>query len=619
MRWFVALIGVALFARADLAAAGPDPVSTPTIHAAAARAVVALETSIRVWHQNRTCFSCHHQGLPIVLTAEARTRGIAIDETLARLNIRRGLQGLKNLDRAVQSAQQIDPALETGSMLVAARAAGVPAGLVREVYATTVAKRQLADGSWQTLDNRPPQSFSPVTATAIAVTAMRAYAPAAHAAESQERTRRALKWLLATHPRDTEERAFQILGAVEAGADRDAVRALGANLLTEQRPDGGWAQLPSRQSDAYATGEALVALRSAGVALTDPGFQRGLGYLLSTQYVDGTWRVDTRMHEQAIVSPPHFEIGFPHGEHQMISATATSWAARALFRALPERRMVPEPLVTPSEWRLEDEAPWMSVAISGSVADLERLLEGGLDPNSHTTGGTTALMMAAGDHDKVSALIRHGADVNLAAKTGFTPLIVAANDPGAVDAIRVLVDHGASVTPTSPKPLHDASPLFFAAWAGNVESVRLLLDRGANPRAKMNLAGIFALTPLEIAVLQGDAAMIRALNPTPADLNRVSDAGISSLTAAVMANRVDMVRTLIAMGAKVNDFDELSMTPLMHAALVDFGDTAVVELLLLSGAETKATSKDGLTALDFARREGHLAAARLLAQAAPGN
>jgi ankyrin repeat protein len=619
MRWFVALIGIAFSARAGLATAGPNPVSTPAIHAAASRAVVALETSIRVWHQNRTCFSCHHQGLPIVLTAEARTRGIAIDESLARRNISRGLQGLKSLDRAVQNAQQIDPAVDTGGMLVAAKAAGVPSGLVREVYATTVANRQLADGSWQTLDNRPPQSFSPVTATAIAVTAVRAYAPAAHAAESQERTRRALRWLLATHPRDTEERAFQILGAVEAGADRDAVRALCTSLLTEQRPDGGWAQLPSRQSDAYATGEALVALRSAGVALTDPGFQRGLAYLLATQHPDGTWRVETRMHEQAIVSPPHFEIGFPYGEHQMISAIATSWALRALFQALPERRMVPEPLVTPSEWRLEGEAPWMPVAISGSVADLERLLEGGLDPNSHTTGGTTVLMMAAGDHDKVSALIRHGADVNLAAKTGFTPLIVAANDPGAADAIRVLVDHGALVTPTSPKPLHDASPLFFAAWAGNVETVRLLLDRGANPRAKMNVAGIFALTPLEIAVLQGDVAMVRALNPTPADINRLSETGISSLTAAVMANRIDMVRTLIAMGAKVNDVDELSMTPLMHAALVDFGDTAVVELLLASGAQTKATSKDGLTALDFARRQGHQAAARLLAHSPPGN
>jgi ankyrin repeat protein len=260
----------------------------------------------------------------------------------------------------------------------------------------------------------------------------------------------------------------------------------------------------------------------------------------------------------------------------------------------------------------------MSVALFGSASELERMLEAGLDPNSRTTGGTTLLMMASGDKDKVAALIRRGADVNLAAKTGFTPLIVAANDPDALEAIRVLVEHGAAVTPTNPKPLHDASPLFYAAWAGNVEAVRLLLERGADPRAKMNLLGIFAVTPFEMAVIQGDVAMIRALDPTPADLNKVTDTGISNLTAAVLANRVEMVRTLVAMGAKVNDVDELSMTPLMHAALVDYGDTAVLEVLLASGAERDVTSKDGLTALEFARRHGHEAAARLLAPARSG-
>ena len=124
--------------------------------------MAVLEKSIRVWHQNRTCYSCHHQGLAIALVAEARTRGIVVDDALARTNISVGLQGLKSLDRAVQAAQQIDPAADTGSQLVAAKAAGVPRGLVREVYAATVAKRQRPDGGWETLDNRPPQAWSRV-------------------------------------------------------------------------------------------------------------------------------------------------------------------------------------------------------------------------------------------------------------------------------------------------------------------------------------------------------------------------------------------------------------------------------------------------------------------------
>jgi hypothetical protein len=42
------------------------------------------------------------------------------------------------------------------------------------------------------------------------------------------------------------------------------------------------------------------------------------------------------MHEQALVSPPHFEIGFPHGEHQMISCMGSTLAVIAVMCALPE-------------------------------------------------------------------------------------------------------------------------------------------------------------------------------------------------------------------------------------------------------------------------------------------
>jgi Ankyrin repeats (3 copies)/Squalene-hopene cyclase N-terminal domain len=280
-------------------------------------------------------------------------------------------------------------------------------------------------------------------------------------------------------PRDTEERAYQIFGAIAAGASETEVQKMRAALLTQQRPDGGWAQLSSRPSDAYATGEALVALFAAGVGPTEPPFQRGVAYLLDTQSADGSWHVPTRMHEQDLVSPPHVETGFPHGADQMISAMGTAWATRALLRALPERRMRPEPLVDVAEWQAEDEAPWMSTALFGTAADLDRLLEKGLDPNSRTAAGTTLLMMAAGDRDKVDALLRRGADVNLAAKTGFTALIVAANDPEGTPALRLLLERGALVTPSNPKPLHEGSPMFYAVSSGNVDAVRLLVQHGA--------------------------------------------------------------------------------------------------------------------------------------------
>jgi ankyrin repeat protein len=62
----------------------------------------------------------------------------------------------------------------------------------------------------------------------------------------------------------------------------------------------------------------------------------------------------------------------------------------------------------------------------------------------------------------------------------------------------------------------------------------------------------------------------------------------------------------------VNVVDELSLTPLMHAALVDYGDTEMAELLLASGASVSPRSKDNHTALDLARQHSHTAIARLL-------
>jgi ankyrin repeat protein len=47
------------------------------------------------------------------------------------------------------------------------------------------------------------------------------------------------------------------------------------------------------------------------------------------------------------------------------------------------------------------------------------------------------------------------------------------------------------------------------------------------------------------------------------------------------------------------------MTPLLYAASVDFGDCAMIDLLVRSGARTDARTKDGLTALDLARKYKH--------------
>ena len=65
------------------------------------------------------------------------------------------------------------------------------------------------------------------------------------------------------------------------------------------------------------------------LAAGDASYQRGVQFLLQTQFADGSWYVKSR----AIPFQPFFESGFPHGQDQWISIAATNWAAMALASA----------------------------------------------------------------------------------------------------------------------------------------------------------------------------------------------------------------------------------------------------------------------------------------------
>jgi hypothetical protein len=103
-------------------------------------------------------------------------------------------------------------------------------------------------------------------------------------------------------------------------------------LVQTQREDGGWAQLDTLESDAYATGSALVVLHHAGgMQTTDPVYQKGMAFLLKSQREDGSWLVRSRSRPfQA-----YYESGFPHGKDQFISIAASGWATTALALACP--------------------------------------------------------------------------------------------------------------------------------------------------------------------------------------------------------------------------------------------------------------------------------------------
>lgn len=573
---------------------------------AATRALTLFQQSQKGWYAKQTCASCHHQYQPALAYREAWEHGIPFDEAIAHADAVEAFD-FADLDRAIQYNYVIEPAMDDAYRMVAAHAAGMQPNLATAVYARLLASRQDPDGHWDSFHQRPPSSYSRFTETALALRAVQLYSHPSQKTNAAAHIALGRRWLETHQPRDTEERTYQLLGLRWAGAEEATLRKLGRALLDTQQTDGGWGSLEGRASDAYSTGETLVALAESGVlSFDDPAYRRGLEFLVNTQAADGSWHVASRLHPPAPVSPPYFNTGYPYGHDQFLSATASSWAVMALVRPLGVVQHVASPFdlrqAEPSKMQ-----PWVETVLFGSAADLKRLLDGGFDANSATNGGTTALMMAAPNAEKMKLLLDRGANVNARAKTGYSALMVAAQYRDSTAAIKLLLAHGAEVRPKPGEkpPLFNANPFFLSAYAGNAEILPTLRDAGAPMDEPMVLIGTSSTTPLMGAARFGNLAVLRTLLDLGAPADQTDGSGITALGRAVLGNQVEEAKLLIDRGADVNHVDKLGMTPLLYAGSIDFGDAAMVELLRKAGARTDMRTKDGLTALDLARKYGN--------------
>lgn len=302
-----------------------------TVRAAVTRALVPLQKSAAEYPNQRTCFSCHNQTLPLLAFTLARERGIAVDEKVVKDVVRFTAASLEGGKEAYASGKGQGGKSATASYGLWTLELG---GYKPDATTARVAEFLLGDDKgrpfWKPPSNRPPLEFTPFTTTALSIRALQTFGTEGQKDRIAGRIEAAKTWLLETKPAETEERVFRLYGLHYVGAEvKDAVR----ELLETQQKDGGWGQKEGMESDAYATGSALLALHQAGgTAVADAAWQRGLRFLLSTQKEDGTWHVKTR--SKPIQS--YFESGFPHGKDQFISISATGWAAAALALSLPK-------------------------------------------------------------------------------------------------------------------------------------------------------------------------------------------------------------------------------------------------------------------------------------------
>lgn len=307
---------------------GPKQVSAEAVTKAVEKSLALLQPANNQFLRKSGCISCHHQSIHDMAVATARARGFAVNEEQARLSVRGTLSVAAPHKETLLQAVPTIPATTAVSTyaLLGLAAAGHPADDMTDAMVTELAARQRVDGQWFSDGGRPPLDQSAITTTTLSLRALQLYPIPGRKQEFERRITRARDWLAAATPATTQEKTMRLMGLAWAKADPAKVQEAAAALAAGQRSEGGWAQLDSLSSDAYATGLAMVALNAAGMRSSDAVYQRGARFLIDTQLPDGSWHVVSR----ALGFQPYFESGYPHGHDQWISAGGAGWATMAL-------------------------------------------------------------------------------------------------------------------------------------------------------------------------------------------------------------------------------------------------------------------------------------------------
>jgi ankyrin repeat protein len=301
--------------------------------------------------------------------------------------------------------------------------------------------------------------------------------------------------------------------------------------------------------------------------------------------------------------------------------------------------------------------PLLLASVNGKAAMIEKLLQGGADPNVPLSSyGDTALMLAArsGNTDALKVLLDHGAQVNKQETWGGTTALMWAVSERHPAAVKMLLERGADVnarskfvpsttgrgfegtTPVGARPGQPEefssgllTPLLFAAREGDLESARFLVGAGAD----VNATDGDGKNALGLAIFNGNYGVASFLIDNHADVNRADAQRFTPLFWAadrrnmetapnfpwmVTTDPLPLIKKLLDAGANpnalVNNTPRARMregsprivfaTALMRAAFS--GDLELTKLLLAHGADPHIMSKDRETTLMAAAGTGFI-------------
>ena len=234
--------------------------------------------------------------------------------------------------------------------------------------------------------------------------------------------------------------------------------------------------------------------------------------------------------------------------------------------------------------------PLIYAARANDLETVKVLLAAGADINQTSGYGWSSLLVATQNrYYKLGAyLLEHGADPNLTHKGGWAPLYIATDnrniengdypvrkpDMEHLDFIKLLLDKGADVNARA-KDSTETRTVFTNQWldengataflrasqSGDVELMKLLLARGADPK----IATTLGVTALHVAAgigwvegityewsPQSNFEAVKMLVDLGLDVNAQADTGRTALHGAAHKGRTDVIQLLVDHGAKLD-------------------------------------------------------------------